>query len=72
MRYKKAQLFTGRSPVRMAKLYQRKWLLIRLPMVLAVAATVARDLPDEFSEPGYPLREHLASASGRPLKLRSR
>lgn len=56
----------------MAKLYQRKWLLIRLPMVLAAAATVAQDLPDEFSEPGYPLREHPASASGRPLKLRSR
>ncbi|WP_411881547.1 TAXI family TRAP transporter solute-binding subunit [Polaromonas sp. YR568] len=33
---------------------------------------VATDLPDEFSERWYTLREHLASARDRLLKLRSR
>jgi hypothetical protein len=33
---------------------------------------VALDLPDEFSERWYTLREHLASARERLLKLRSR
>ena len=33
---------------------------------------VAMDLPDEYSERWYILREHLASARDRLLKLRSR
>lgn len=36
------------------------------------AKVVALDLPDEFSERWYTLREHLAAAQDRLLKLRSR